>query len=893
MKKILAAVLAAAMSLGMASAVFADVDGVLGNAASTVVGSSPDTTGYLDFNDISDKAVFSVMTAEGKGTLYQFDSASAELKFLVDAGYTLDVHVVEGPIAAKSVIRENFSDGRTGYGVVVTSRVAPTDLETRSWRVSVELEGPDGVDKTCQIKGKAAYSGTQTLESGDRQRVTASRSADTEGSSGSIFAFSGPFTETARVRVGEYVDLYFQGDYGETKANLRMVTDSIPAITAAMDDQDIEFYTFVGKPSFAQDVTVLIDADSDSNLYTYDEQSGSYTRIHAPYESDGWKFQTRKLGTYFVTGEEFSEGNVKSWVELAPSSLEMYSGASAIVSASVSIIGDSDYTGEYLWSVSDESVATIQPVPGSPEKARVTARAEGSAVLTLQAGDGLTAQCSIRVLASAFPDDKEADFIFGEGKKLGLLADETKLNIQDFRLYTYNDPDCIVAYTVSEGDTLSAEVEKGPVAVQLQGGSGTDRKLVIRAKVSAKDGAKGIMPYTVRLTLNGQKNFYITGQAGYSDVRSVYSGGNFVITESRHEDDDRSGSVFRFDEVLDTPTSIQCVPSLQLVFGNHLYEIATKNLRVVTDSIPQAEKMFKDAQLSFYRFIAPASFAKPVTVKISGNENDCLYEYNDGDNQLRRLNAQYADGVWTLTDTYLTTYILSDKRAAVSEPENPSNPGTSTVPDDDDDNSEEEIRDTVERQAASNNASDNSQANVRGVTRLTQEALRAAGSAGNATVRMTNVNFIGQDALQAAEQAAAGQKVVFHFDQAKKGVVESRLYIDPAQLSGNGKERLSLKVTLNEKKVTQTFERHYSNALQTITFSQKGGFGGPVELAARLDLSGMDTKALRFYHYDAASNSFYLLPNLRYFVDTNGYLHVQGIVNTDTLIVTDRPMARR
>lgn len=126
---------------------------------------------------------------------------------------------------------------------------------------------------------------------------------------GSVYNFSEPLNEEVRINCGEYVDLFFKGNYGTDTENLRVVTDTIDAIETQLDDSDIDYYDFVGTPKFATQVKVAIDADSESFLYQYID--GKIIRVpDVTYESDAWTFYTKKLGTYFITEEEYPEMDI-------------------------------------------------------------------------------------------------------------------------------------------------------------------------------------------------------------------------------------------------------------------------------------------------------------------------------------------------------------------------------------------------------------------------------------------------------------------------------------------------------------------------------------------------------------------------------------------------------
>ena len=58
-----------------------------------------------------------------------------------------------------------------------------------------------------------------------------------------------------------------------------------------------------------------------------------------------------------------------------------------------------------------------------------------------------------------------------------------------------------------------------------------------------------------------------------------------------------------------------------------------------------------------------------------------------------------------------------------------------------------------------------------------------------------------------------------------------------------------------------------------IHLEQQGDFGQPVQIAALVDLSGMDTENLFFYSYNKAANTYRRIVKPAYRIDKNGYLH--------------------
>lgn len=88
------------------------------------------------------------------------------------------------------------------------------------------------------------------------------------------------------------------------------------------------------------------------------------------------------------------------------------------------------------------------------------------------------------------------------------------------------------------------------------------------------------------------------------------------------------------------------------------------------------------------------------------------------------------------------------------------------------------------------------------------------------------------------------------------------------------------------------FERWFKNKLRVIHTDQQIDWGQPVRIAARVDLSGMDTKNLYFYSYDKATNSYRRIEKPAYWIDKNGYLHFTTEYAGD-IIISEGPLKRK
>ena len=88
------------------------------------------------------------------------------------------------------------------------------------------------------------------------------------------------------------------------------------------------------------------------------------------------------------------------------------------------------------------------------------------------------------------------------------------------------------------------------------------------------------------------------------------------------------------------------------------------------------------------------------------------------------------------------------------------------------------------------------------------------------------------------------------------------------------------------------FEKWFENKVRIIHLEQQGAWGQPVQIAARVDLSGMDTENLHFYSYDKKANSYKRIEKPAYWIHKNGYLRFI-IEMAGDIIITEGPLERK
>lgn len=166
-----------------------------------------------------------------------------------------------------------------------------------------KVEDKKDITLTLKADESAAYSKTQYISDGETYSVSKAN--------GSVFYFDEAITEETRIRANEYVDVFFKGNYGTDKENMRVSTDKIDEIEKYFNDIDVDYYDFLFAPKFASSVKVAIDGDENAFVYEYDKKTGDVKMVESDYVGNAHTFETKVLGTYIVAEEEYEDGNVK------------------------------------------------------------------------------------------------------------------------------------------------------------------------------------------------------------------------------------------------------------------------------------------------------------------------------------------------------------------------------------------------------------------------------------------------------------------------------------------------------------------------------------------------------------------------------------------------------
>lgn len=171
-------------------------------------------------------------------------------------------------------------------------------------------------------------------------------------------------------------------------------------------------------------------------------------------------------------------------------------------------------------------------------------------------------------------------------------------------------------------------------------------------------------------------------------------------------------------------------------------------------------------------------------------------------------------------------------------------------------------------------------------------AIKAGDKTGTVTVRNAlSISYNALKSMQAAAVKAGGTGAVLQADSMKGNAVESRIYIDSSKIPADMKGDLKLRVYTSNPSVKDHFTKYYKNKCVVVRFEQEGSFGMEIEVATKVDLSGMSTKGLVFYAYDSVKNSFDRIVAPKHYIDDAGYLHFFTSVGGN-IIISDGPLAK-
>lgn len=190
---------------------------------------------------------------------------------------------------------------------------------------------------------------------------------------------------------------------------------------------------------------------------------------------------------------------------------------------------------------------------------------------------------------------------------------------------------------------------------------------------------------------------------------------------------------------------------------------------------------------------------------------------------------------------------------------------------------------------------------VKAETQLTEKKIEDAvekaveANTTTATVKVRNVKTVEIETLKKVSEEAKEENktATVYFDQIKDNKVTVRVTVNPAAVAKLEGE-LNVYGSIEEKdtaKASRVFNKYFENEIEVVYLGQSGSYGMNVKVAAKVDLSGMNTSALRFYVYNSKTNTYSRLTT-GYYIDANGYLHFTTPVG-GSVIISNGPLTKK
>lgn len=183
-------------------------------------------------------------------------------------------------------------------------------------------------------------------------------------------------------------------------------------------------------------------------------------------------------------------------------------------------------------------------------------------------------------------------------------------------------------------------------------------------------------------------------------------------------------------------------------------------------------------------------------------------------------------------------------------------------------------------------------ANTASAVKSVKDAVTAAKNSPNgAAVTIKNVTTISLDTMREMAKAAGNTALKVSADSlATSGAVDVRITFDPA--SAKSGVNLSASTSSVEAKNTEKkFQQYFNNSISVVSLSQKGSFGMPVAVAARVN-EKLNPATLVFYSFDSKTNTFTQIENPNYKVDKNGYVHFTTSIGGE-IVISDKPLMKK
>lgn len=276
-----------------------------------------------------------------------------------------------------------------------------------------------------------------------------------------------------------------------------------------------------------------------------------------------------------------------------------------------------------------------------------------------------------------------------------------------------------------------------------------------------------------------------------------------------------------------------------------------------------------NANLQFVTFSGNPSFQVNSNLRVYLKGAQYLYEIKDG--KLTELSATKGDGYMEYRTSALSSFVVSDRKLTGDAGSSTNTGGSTTGP-------------TV-------NGTTLSADDAKSAVQSAASSAKASG-VGTASVRLVGVGSVSYDILSKM-RTQAGMPVTFMVDTMTSGgeAVDVRVQVNP-YYSVNGLNFAASTTSSDAASTKAFFQKWFSNNVQVVSLSQKTAFGQTASIAAKVDLSGMNTQNLYFYAYSSANNSYDRITAPAYYVDSAGYLHFNTAKGGD-IIISNGPLAAK
>jgi hypothetical protein len=288
------------------------------------------------------------------------------------------------------------------------------------------------------------------------------------------------------------------------------------------------------------------------------------------------------------------------------------------------------------------------------------------------------------------------------------------------------------------------------------------------------------------------------------------------------------------------------------------------NLYSTTSPVLPIENKYPNEDLEYLTFASNTTFGDNSILRVYAPDMKYIYRIKN-QNTLEKINFTRSGDYLVFTTKTLDSYVMSPRELSAT---------TST---------------TTGSTTGSAPAPSSPGATLSAAT--AGAAADTAFAARSPYVRFVGIGSVPLEAMQsvATKARAKGLSALVYFDTLNaSGGVTTRIYAYPATVTKGFNASASYD-DATATSVRNTFSRWFKNKVAVLNLGQSGDFGTKVEVATLMNLSGMDTKHLRFYSYNSARNTYAPLAAPSYWIDNAGYLHFSTTVG-GAIVVSEGPL---